>query len=297
MPIEFMLNIKYNKLTPKYFGSDYEILTQTIFSQIVNQNSVKTVDVKHNITLQGRDTSHQIDIYWEFMYGEIKYCTIIECKNWATSVEQNQLFAFKTVLQDLPGQPMGIFVTKSGYQKGVLEFAKVNGIELFELREFTEEDKKGRLQSINLNIIAYFPHSEVVGIEEDKKWITEYLNRNDIKDGIEIGIAGYPDTTCILSENGEDIELIKDLIDKLYLKEPAELPKTRKEISFTKSVFLKTTSEIILLIKINKIFVDILVEKLFIPKKIVFKDIISFILKNVLTNEERLIKNDLKLLR
>src|SRR5208282_2707135 len=44
-------------------------------------------------------------------------------------------FAFKCVLDDLPNQPRGIFVTRSGYQQGAKDFAAAQGIILYELDE------------------------------------------------------------------------------------------------------------------------------------------------------------------
>jgi hypothetical protein len=301
MPIDIYCEILHNKMiggiVVKNTGIPYEILTQTIFNEIVNQNSVETINVQHDVILQGRDAKHQIDVYWEFRHGNITYYTIIQAKDWTSPVKQEQLFAFKQVLQDLPNQPRGIFVTKTGYQKGALDFAKANGIELFSLREFTDEDAKGRIKTIVFNIVAYMPHSEVKGIEHDKNWISNYMKDRDIKGEVPIGIAGDPEKTFVLNENAENVESIKGLIDKLYPEDLVELPRTTKEICFSYPAFLKTTSAIIPLIKINKLFVEIYVGKTTIENRMEFDDIISFILTNVITKEEKLIKDDLTLLR
>jgi hypothetical protein len=281
----------------KNTGLPYEILTQTIFNEILKQNSVETIDVKRNVILQGRDSKHQIDVYWEFRYGNITYYTIIQAKDWASPVKQEQLFAFKQVLQDLPYQPRGIFVTKTGYQKGALEFAKANGIELFSLREFTDEDAKGRIKTVVLNIVAYMPQAEVMGIEQDKEWANKYIEEHNDGKELTVGIVGDPDRAFILDEKGGEIEPIKNLIHKLFPEDSIELPKTTKEICLNYPAFLKTTSDIMPLIKINKILVEIYVDKMTMEEKIVFDDIISFILTNVITKEERLIKDDLTLLR
>lgn len=39
------------------------------------------------------------------------------------------------MLEDLPGQPKGIFVSRGGYQQGAREYARTHGILLYELRE------------------------------------------------------------------------------------------------------------------------------------------------------------------
>jgi hypothetical protein len=63
----------------------------------------------------------------------------VQCKDWNSSVKQEQVFALKTVLEDLPKQPRGIIVTKKGFQKGSKGFATHHGIKLFELKEEGEQ--------------------------------------------------------------------------------------------------------------------------------------------------------------
>ena len=43
-------------------------------------------------------------------------------------VDQGEVIQFKGVLDDLPNQPRGIFVTRTGFQSGAIEFAKKEGI-------------------------------------------------------------------------------------------------------------------------------------------------------------------------
>lgn len=59
---------------------------------------------------------YQLDVCWEFERGGIKYATVVQAKDWTTrAVDQGELFKFKTVLDDLPGQPRGVFVTRTRY--------------------------------------------------------------------------------------------------------------------------------------------------------------------------------------
>jgi hypothetical protein len=116
-------------------GKPYEILVQAIFQAIHDQEEVATVIVGRNKTLQGRTTPHQIDVYWEFEKGGISYAAIVQAKDWQSPVKLGQLLEFRGVLDDLPGQPRGIFVTRSGYQRGARKFASAHGIMLYELDE------------------------------------------------------------------------------------------------------------------------------------------------------------------
>ena len=120
-------------------GRSYENLIQTIFQSIILQKEFPNLGVKRDVILQGKTTSHQIDIYWKFEVGGVPYETIVQAKDWNKPVDKSHLLLFKAILDDLPGQPRGIFVTRSGYQAGAEEFALAHGILIYELRETEEE--------------------------------------------------------------------------------------------------------------------------------------------------------------
>jgi hypothetical protein len=119
----------------KNTGVPYEKLVQGIFQAIHDQEEVATITVEQNKTLQGKISTHQIDVYWKFQRGGIEHEVIVQAKDWRSAVKQGNLFHFKCVLDDLPSQPRGIFVTRTGYQQGAKEFAVAQGIILYELDE------------------------------------------------------------------------------------------------------------------------------------------------------------------
>ena len=123
----------------KKAGTPYEELTQAIFQSILGQKTFDNLVVEHDVTLQGKTTSHQIDVYWKFEFGGVTHEVIVQAKDWQHRVEQVHLLAFRQVLDDLPGQPRGIFVTRTGYQSGAKEFALAHGILLYELKEADDE--------------------------------------------------------------------------------------------------------------------------------------------------------------
>lgn len=105
-------------------GRPYEKLTQQIFAEVLHRDEVRSIEVKHDVILAGKTTDHQIDVYWEFEQGGIRYITVVQAKDWTTrAVEQGELLKFKAVLDDLAHQPRGVFVTRTGYQEGALAFA------------------------------------------------------------------------------------------------------------------------------------------------------------------------------
>ena len=72
----------------------------------------------------------------------------MECKDWSSPVKQETVLAFRSTLDDIPGQPRGIMISRSGFQEGACKVAAHHGINIYELREPREEDFEGRLRAI-----------------------------------------------------------------------------------------------------------------------------------------------------
>lgn len=116
-------------------GAEYEKFTQEIYNEILKNQSVKNIDVKHNVKLVGKSGQrHQIDVYWEYQYDNTTFKIAIECKNYNHTVSIGKVRDFFGVLYDLE-EVKGIMVTKKGYQEGAKKFGEHYGIDLMELRE------------------------------------------------------------------------------------------------------------------------------------------------------------------
>jgi hypothetical protein len=138
---------------------EYELLTQSIYNEIMAKEGVANVDVQHNISIQGRSgAEHQIDVYWEFKQAGITHRVLIECKNYASSLTLEKARNFFGVLHDI-GSCVGIMVTKTGYQAGAAKFCKHYGIALKLLRKPKEEDWEGRIKEIHIKMIPKVPVS------------------------------------------------------------------------------------------------------------------------------------------
>lgn len=185
----------------KNTGKPYEIITRQIFDSILNhsRDDINTIEVQHDVTLTGRSTTHQIDVYWEFIVGGIKYITIVQAKDWSTNaVDQGELLKFKCVLDDLPNQPRGIFVTRTGYQQGAFNYARHHGILLYELREPTDADKLGRVMRITLDIDSYLSHSSGIRITHDERWMYEEAVRLQLAEIPKIRMGESRKTLCYM---------------------------------------------------------------------------------------------------
>ena len=238
----------------KNTGIPYENLTTMVFNEILNQDTVKTIDVQHNVTLQGKTTTHQIDVYWEFEIGGIPYRTIVQAKDWGSKVPQGALLQFKAVLDDLPGHK-GVFVTKTGYQSGAIDVAKANHILLYELREPNDTDWEGKIQNLIFNLSIYIPEFSNIKIIEDKDWLKKESIRTGFKGNLTN--SGSPEDIYIYDENKSPIMSIANLLrnDTVEFKMISVEEMTRN-ISFTEPTFFKVNSEILPFLKVNSVTFD-----------------------------------------
>lgn len=132
---------------------EYEKLTQAIYQSILNKEGVKNVQVQHNEIVKGKSrVGHQIDVLWRFKQAGVKHSVLVECKNYSSAITLEKVRNFFAVLHDI-GNVRGIMVTRIGYQEGVKHFASFYGIDLKLLREPTEDDWKGKIKDVKINLI------------------------------------------------------------------------------------------------------------------------------------------------
>lgn len=138
---------------------EYELLTQSIYKDILVREGVSTVNVQHNVSIAGRSSvEHQVDVYWEFKQAGITHCVLIECKNYASNLTLEKARNFYAVVHDI-GNCVGIMVTKTGYQSGAAAFCKYYGLALKLLRKPTERDWEGHIKEIHIKMIPRVPVS------------------------------------------------------------------------------------------------------------------------------------------
>jgi len=146
---------------------DYEELAQTIYNQILQLEGYN-VKVEHNKKIKGKDYEHQIDVYWELKVADVITKYLIEVKDYTSAVSIDKIKAFITTINDIHGSH-GIFIAKSGFQKGVKELAVKNGIQMYELRDAKEEDFAGKIMKLNMNLDFLLPHYDKLTVEISKE--------------------------------------------------------------------------------------------------------------------------------
>lgn len=128
--------------------NDYELFTRHIYEVIVNNSVLSPTYVKRNIKLKGKSgLEHQIDVYFEYEDQSGKHRFAIECKNYSSLVPVGKVRDYFGVIYDLKDDVKGIMVSRKGFQRGAKVYAEKYGISLIELREVTEKEIIGAIES------------------------------------------------------------------------------------------------------------------------------------------------------
>ena len=107
------------------------------FVTYVYQNLLEMSDsnsaVSQNISIKGLSgIVHEFDVYYDFWHLNILFRVAIECKEWNRPVGKGSVQEFWSKIDDLENIA-GVMISKNGYQKGAILFAKAKGILLMTL--------------------------------------------------------------------------------------------------------------------------------------------------------------------
>ena len=108
-------------------GKDYEAMVLTVYRALCKDETFS--DVQHNVKLQGPDGERQIDVLVTHEHANVKYLTVIECKDYRGKLNVTHIDAFASKLVDVKASK-GILVSRSGFSKTACQKAKRLGIEL-----------------------------------------------------------------------------------------------------------------------------------------------------------------------
>ena len=153
-------------------GEEYELLVKEVYEILNSIDGLEDVNLQHNIQLKGKSRAHQTDIYWEFKKAGIPFRVVVECKDYKNPVKAEKIEAFKTVLMDL-NDPIGIYVTKHGYQKGAIDVAKNYGIQLMVIHGPEDEDWNGYIKTFHIDLVLQMIEHIRVLVVVDKVWAEE----------------------------------------------------------------------------------------------------------------------------
>ena len=113
---------------------EFELFVRDLYS------SSDEVLVEHNVTKMGKsNATRQIDVHVTHKSKLHSYTTLIECKSWKHRVDRARIDVMAASMDDLNASKGVIFTTK-GYQEGAVEYARFKNIDIFIVRDLTDEE-------------------------------------------------------------------------------------------------------------------------------------------------------------
>jgi hypothetical protein len=204
-------------------NTEYELLAKEIYKTLLKVDGIENIDVQHNIKLPGKSgCNHQIDVYWEFKLAGDVHRVAIECKNFSKEVSIAKVRDFFGVIYDI-SNIKGIFASKKGFQSGAKKFADYHGISLKEIRQPQEEDWKGRLKTIHVEINIMPTKVTGIHVEPDYDWLISngILTSEEERNKIKFTTNKLNTELFVYDENG--------IVLKNFLELENELPHDYKE--------------------------------------------------------------------
>jgi hypothetical protein len=274
-------------------GKPYESLVAVVFQSIVRQTQVNSLVLQHDVILEGsRGSTHQIDVFWKFEVGGLVYETVVQAKDWRKPIDQGEVLKFIAVLDDLPGRPKGIIVTRSGYQKSAKDHAVANGILMYELREAdfppalgmtsggwaqfkliqmplqavivkTGQESEGRgIVALGFEVDVYHPRYTNLGVETAKSWLQAEYPESDTSGITRVDLPSpYFHEVGLYDSEGIKVGDLASVFQKLGMEMQKEgTTEARKTRVFDTPTFMRTGTAIIPRIRVDSVSIDIRID-------------------------------------
>ena len=58
----------------------HELVSKAVFEALLKQSNAANLEVRHNISIKGGMTDHQIDVFWRFRMGNLDHSVIVQVK-------------------------------------------------------------------------------------------------------------------------------------------------------------------------------------------------------------------------
>ncbi len=264
-------------------GEAYEALTEQVFKRLLAQDKY-CVEIQRDTQILGKSgTSHQIDVSFTFVVGPLKYLTVIQCKDWKSAVKQEQVFAFSSVLIDIPGQPRGIIVSRSGFQEGAQTFAGHHGIQLYELRDPTDEDWDGLIRSVEGKMTVLIPETRNVRVTYDETWIREQLVSRGLK-SVNLNLEFIPGLDRAAFESGEECNM-RTMLDMYASAGPTDWYSVHHE--FPSALLIETRDCPLPRLRITAVDAEMRVREHTEPFVFSFDHLVAYCFRDVLSGDVR----------
>jgi hypothetical protein len=222
-------------------GRDHELITKAIYEALLKQDEVKNLDIRHNVKVPGIHNRHQIDVYWKVHLAGVDYVTIVQVKKEKRPASKGDILLFKGVLNDIPGQPRGIFVSQAGYQRGALNHARGVGIILIQLSE-AEAALPVTMTDLSQAKMELLPHALAMRVTIYNTKITHVNLVFDEVWAMEIGFLSMPafqpisiTSLDLLNDSGQSQQTLHDRVQQFVKSKPSG---GEMQLEFTEPTYL-----------------------------------------------------------
>ena len=166
--------------------SQYEKLVAELYCAVKTAEdlttNLKTLRFERNKKIRNNyGVDREFDIYWEYQLDGVVHNTVIECKNYSSTIPIEKMDAFVGKLGDVQEDITPIFATKSGYQSGTIAAAGHHNVELLVVREnisdWTDEDGNRRALVRRITIeVTLFPPAQIHNFKPviDSDWVKKH---------------------------------------------------------------------------------------------------------------------------
>ena len=172
------------------------------FEKLVAQlHETGAVSVEHNVVLTGRSGApRQIDVVIRHKQGLYDHFVIAECKFWNSRVERADVDELVRTVQEV-GASRGVIFSTKGFQSGAITQAKHDAIDLFTVRDLTDEEwgLPGRVVDFFLQVIQ-LSIGEITS--DGAGLIGDVADAEPIHLNFEFGVDGPVSTTPTLKRDG-----------------------------------------------------------------------------------------------
>jgi Restriction endonuclease len=119
-------------------ATEYEKIAAGIYRMLSPSSHVQ-----HDVKLLGKDsgTERQVDILIEDTVAGHKIAVAVDCKNWNSRIAVPDVGSFASFVKDI-GMQKGVMLSKKGYSKNALRYAKQLGIDLCQLHDAASRNWK-----------------------------------------------------------------------------------------------------------------------------------------------------------
>lgn len=196
---------------------------------IADLNDTGEVKVEHDVILTGSSGApRQIDVLITHTTGLYEHKIIVECRYWKTRIKRQHVDSMVSAISDL-GVSKGVFFTTEGYQKGAKLVAEKSNIDLFLIKELTDDQwgSPGRYIQFYLQVIS----RSITNVKTPQKALlvspAVSVKSNTIE--LRIGKKEFRSETKTFKPDGTPDQTLEELIDSISYK----TLRSRFEKSFT----------------------------------------------------------------